>query len=281
MTLATTDASQPAPPQVGAAVSKAASNVAAMRSSLAEAPPRPSAAPSGDTPLAALGLRPVLVDHLRTLGVVVLEDLTFVTEDELREGPRVGTVTVASVKALLDAAGLSLAPDPAELIEPEPAAPEPPVTASTAVSRLGLSRELTRSLVEAGFTTVGTLVAQPAMTLKRQLGRKFAREVYDALLARGVAPRFNRSELYLGGLRTLAEIEPPRPDTPVQECVPWLGLHIARACRHAQLLTFGAVCAVVQARGLARLPGIGPVGEAKVRAVLLRCRLIPSEDRAR
>lgn len=254
---------------------------------------RPRSAPkaaslklSPETPIDLLELRPRVEAHLRKMKVLCLEDLSAVTESELRRHPDIGEVSVAKMRSLLNAVSLHFLEetDPtrkafAEAEAIRAMAPSERTAAlhrlsdDCSVGRLGLSRRTLDRVLRRELFSVGELRKMTPTEIAIKLGRQEGREIVFALSSAGKGLACQPSELDLwhaGLLDANAMQRPSDAKASVLELQPWLGA-IAIRLHISGVLTLAELELAWRKGALASLRGMGRASAARLAAVMGWC----------
>ena len=227
--------------------------------------------------------------ELERRNIVCLEDLTAMSEGELRSLKHVGAHGVERIRSMLHAAKLDFAPPE---VDPETLASQSrrmmsrrlaqiPVEQRKAelsglpdsadVGRLGLSTSAMTQCERRGYTTVGALRAASLRDLQIDLGKIAFRRVYEALAATGQGFTSNPSDIELWRAGAVKAHQLRRPDedaAAVADLEPWIGRVSTKGLIDAGIHTLGALRAIRRSKSLNQVRGIGGVGMNRINAFL-------------
>lgn len=211
-------------------------------------PAAPSLSPT--SPVEELGLKPAAVRKFRDMNLYALEDFAQATENELRTIPDVGPSTVAQVRELLQAVGLSFRPathrwqraaERAKIARAMSDAQRAQhLTDASDVADLGLKWTTQSRCLEKEINTVGDLRRMTLRELHIPFGSQSLVDLLTCLDAVGMTLLSAPTQLERWRYRAIPRdaLKPPADTDPVRELQPWLASipeHFARA----GLLTVG------------------------------------------
>jgi hypothetical protein len=231
------------------------------------------------TPISELPLRYSSKVALRERRVLVLEDLSAISELEVRMCKDIGATSVTLMREMLASVGLTFGPDPDaardacqrnhalhRLPLDELAIARRDLADSAPVTSLGLSGPALQRARVGGLTTVGHMRDATLGVLHAKFGKSTGREVLQALSHTGAGLRCNPSplELWKYGLLTTNELTRPTNDaTPTQELAPWIGA-VARVLAKSGAQTLGELQRLAAQGDIAGIRGVGKNSEQRV-----------------
>jgi Phage integrase protein. len=235
----------------------------------------------GTTPIEELPLRPVTRHRLRELSIYCLEDLSEVSESELRRMPDMGATMVARLRELLNAIGMDFKPNPN------------PVAAMYDRNRLNRKlsfEERARTLIndshlsDVGFSpptikralirnyeTVGELRALTLRTLCIEFGKAQVKEILETLKLVGLPlqPEPTKLDLWRHGLLKSQEMQfSADANSALDDLAPWIGQAAVTYFKEEGLETVGELVARAGEDGLRKIKGVGARTAAQTVAFL-------------
>lgn len=235
----------------------------------------------GTTSIEELPLRPVTRHRLRELSIYCLEDLSEVSESELRRMPDMGATMVARLRELLNAIGMDFKPNPN------------PVAAMYDRNRLNRKlsfEERARTLIndshlsDVGFSpptikralirnyeTVGELRALTLRTLCIEFGKAQVKEILETLKLVGLPlqPEPTKLDLWRHGLLKSQEMQfSADANSALDDLAPWIGHAAVTYFKREGLETVGKLVARAEEGGLRKIKGVGARTAAQTVAFL-------------
>lgn len=147
-------------------------------------------------PLANIGIPPVLLGRMASLGVTTVAELSTVSEDQLLALKSVGPLTVARLRRMLQSVGLDFR-EPADPLRRArwlnaktrdvPAAERvPELSDASHVAELGTQWETVRRCLQRDITTIGQLRAMTRHRIVHTFSRRVAVDLLSGLQNAGV-----------------------------------------------------------------------------------------------
>ncbi len=224
----------------------------------------------GTTPIEELPLRPVTRHRLRELSIYCLEDLSEVSENELKCMPDVGATMVAKLRELLNAIGMDFKPNPNPVsamyernrlnrkLSFEERARS--ITDDSHLTDVGFSPATLKRAVKRGYETVGGLRALTLRTLCIEFGKAQVKEILDTLkqVGRPLHPEPTQIDLWRHGLLKSQEMQfSADANSALDDLVPWIGKSAVTCFKQTGIGTVGDLAARAEAGGLRKIMGVG------------------------
>lgn len=234
---------------------------------------------SADSPIADLPLRHQVKRALLERNIYCLEDLSEMTEFELRRLKDAGVMTVERVRELLAEVDLDFKAEtePARAASLRSRALRKMTPARRAevlqgmgdeesIARLGLRDGTLKRAMAHKIMTIGDLRRMTPRSIAHGFGRNEGRELLAALEATGTGLKSDPGQLELwrlGLMRPEQLVRPESPTTPVEELAPWINFAIT-PLKKAGISTLGALVERAKPNGLVGIRGLGMTHRARI-----------------
>lgn len=235
----------------------------------------------GTTPIEELPLRPVNRHRLRELSIYCLEDLSEVSESELRRMPDMGATMVARLRELLRAIGMDFKANPnpvaamyernrlnRKLAIEERASS---ITDDSHLSDVGFSPATIKRALKRGHESVGELRALSLRTLCIEFGKAQVHEILETLkqVGRPLHSAPTQMDLWQHGLLKGEEMPfGADANSGLDNLAPWIGQAAVTSFKREGMATVADLVARVEAGGLRKIKGVGARTAAQTVAFL-------------